>query len=166
LTTTEPKIEHRPKQNYVGIRTQVSLQDLGSGIIPQLHSEVMGWLKSQDMEPSGASFIRYHVVNMPDYLDIELAWPVAQPVTGSGRVQAGVLPEGQYAFLIYTDVSKGTEGTGVLIDWAEANGIQWDRWDDEKGDGFRARYETFLTEPDDEPDQSKWEVEVAIKLAD
>ena len=110
--------------------------------------------------------MRYYVIAMPDYLDIELAWPVAEPVTGNGRVQPGTLPEGRYASLIYTDATKGIEGNGVLIGWAEANGIQWDRWDDEKGDAFRCRYETYLTGPEDDPDMTKWETEVAIKLAD
>ena len=33
-------------------------------------------------------------------------------------------------------------------------------------DGFGARYESYLTDPADEPDMAKWETEVAIRLAD
>ena len=36
----------------------------------------------------------------------------------------------------------------------------------EKGDAFGARLESFLTNPDEEPDRAKWETEVAIRLAD
>jgi len=34
----------------------------------------------------------------------------------------------------------------------------------EKGDAFRSRYETFLS--DEDRDAGKWETEVVIKLAD
>jgi hypothetical protein len=38
--------------------------------------------------------------------------------------------------------------------------------DDIKGDAFASRVEFYLTDPDDEPNMSKWQTEVAIKLAD
>ena len=62
-------------------------------------------------------------------------------------------------------MTKGREGNKVLVDWAKDNGIEWDRWDDANGDAFRSRYESFLTPPDTEPDYTKWDTEVAIKLA-
>jgi hypothetical protein len=79
-------------------------------------------------------------------------------------VTPGVLPAGRYASLIY--VGHGLTGNKTLIEWAKANGIAWDRWDDEKGDAFRSRCETYLTDPKIEPRKTKWEIEVAIKLAD
>ena len=164
---TEPKIEDRQAQLCVGIRTQVAMQDMGSGVIPQLHGEVMQWLKQQGLGPSGAPILRYHVINMVDKLDIEMAWPVAKPVLGNGRIQAGVLPAGRYASVLYTGHYSGLmEANRVLIDWAKEKGIVWDRWDDPNGDAFRARYETYITDPGDEPDPAKWQTEVAIKLAD
>jgi effector-binding domain-containing protein len=167
LATTEPKIEHRTAQNYVGIRTQVSMDELGSGIIPQLHDEVMGWLKSQAMEPSGAPFIRYHVINMPGMLDVEMGWPVAPAISGGDRVIAGTIPAGRYASVLYTgDYSGLMEANRVLIGWAEENAIEWDAWDDPNGHAFRSRLETYITDPGDEPDPNKWETEVAIKVAD
>ena len=41
---TEAKVDDRPEQHYAGIRTQVTMDTLDSGIIPQLHGEVMAWL--------------------------------------------------------------------------------------------------------------------------
>jgi effector-binding domain-containing protein len=160
---TQPKLEDRTDLNYMGIRTQAALPELPT-VIPQLLDEVMGWLQKQGAAPAGAPFIRYHVINMESKLDIELGWPVAKPLSGNERVKAGVIPAGRYATLIYTDVKNGMNGNKVLIDWATANGIKWDRWDDKNGDAFRSRVETFLTNPDDEPDMSKWQTEVAIKL--
>ncbi|HEU4321860.1 MAG TPA: GyrI-like domain-containing protein [Roseiflexaceae bacterium] len=163
---TEPKIEDRAEQHYAGIRTQVTMDELGSGIIPQLHSEVMAWLNQHGVPPVGAPILRYHVIDMAGKLDIEVGWPITAPLPENGRVNAGVLPAGRYASLIYTGVANGIAGNAALIRWAEEQGIVWDRWDTPEGDAFRARVETEHTDPADEPDMSKWETEVAIKLAE
>lgn len=164
---TDPKIENRKEQPYVGVRTQVAMGELGNGIVPQLHSEAREWMNKQGIQPSGPSIIIYHVINMADKLDIEMAWPVEKALISEGRIHAGVLPAGRYGFVVYTGDYSGLIGAnGVLIDWAKANGINWDRWDDPNGDAFRARYETYMIDPGDEPDPAKWETEVAIKIAD
>ena len=165
MKITEPKLEDRNEQRYVGIRTLAAIPELPT-VIPQLLGEVFAWLGKQGIAPAGAPFIRYHVINMESKMDIEMGVPVASAVPGDDRVSGGVLPAGRYATLIYTGVMNGLEGNKALIDWARANGIAWDRWDDENGDAFRSRYESFLTNPEDEPDQAKWETEVAIRLAD
>jgi effector-binding domain-containing protein len=162
---TEPKLEDRKEQHYVGIRTQAPMQTFPTAI-PQLLGEVFAWLGQQGVEPAGAPFMRYHVINMTENMDFELGVPVATSVSGNHRISAGVIPAGRYASLIYTGVHNGFQGNKVLIDWAAADAIQWDRWDDANGDAFRSRIEYFLTNPDEEPDPAKWETEVAIKLVD
>jgi effector-binding domain-containing protein len=165
MIITEPKLENRSEQHYVGIRTQASTQELPT-VIPQLLGEVFGWLGKQEIEPAGAPFMRYYVINMETKLDMEIGVPIASPLRGDSRVSGGVIPSGRYAALVYTGVENGFAGNKALIDWASANGIVWDRWDDPNGDAFRSRVEYFLTNPDHEPDPAKWETEVAIKLAD
>ena len=110
--------------------------------------------------------MRYHVINMTGKMDVELGVPVASALSGDDRVSPGVLPAGRYGTLIYTGVTNGMKGTKALLDWAAQQGIVWDTYESDKGDGFGARYESFLTDPADEPDQAKWETEVAIRLAD
>src|SRR5205814_9807599 len=123
---------------------------------------VFAWLKKEGVRPAGAPFIRYHVINMTGNMDIELGVPVASALAGDGRVAAGVLPAGRYASLTYTGVKLGIEANRALLDWGAAKGLKWDTFAAENGDGFGARYESFLTDPADEPDQAKWETEVAI----
>ncbi|MBK9050999.1 MAG: GyrI-like domain-containing protein [Chloroflexi bacterium] len=164
--TTEPKIIYRHEQPYVGIRTQAAVSELPT-VIPQLFDETAAWLVKQAITPVGAPFIRYHIINMPGKLDIEMAYPVEGSLSGSGSVSFGVLPAGQYASLLYRGPYDGLmEANAVLIGWAEAHGLSWDRWDDENGDAFRSRLEIYHTDPDQEPDPANWETEVAIKLAD
>src|SRR5262245_23962650 len=164
MKITEPKLEDRSEQHYAGIRTEVPMEQLPN-VIPQLLGEVFAWLGKQGIPPAGAPLMRYHVIDMKAKLDIELGVPVAAAVPGDGRIAAGVVPAGRYASLVYTGVTNGIAGNRVLIDWAKQKGIEWDRWDTDKGDAFRSRIESYLTDPDDEPDPAKWETEVAIKLA-
>lgn len=162
---TEPKLEDRKDQHYVGVRTQVEMREFPV-VIPQLLGETFGWLGSQGVPPAGAPFMRYHVINMESKLDIEMGVPVASATPGNGRVAPGVLPAGRYASLIYTGVANGMKGNAALLDWGAAKGLVWDSWVAENGDGFGSRFESYLTDPAVEPDMAKWETEVAIRLAD
>ena len=163
---TEPKLEDRGAQHYVGIRTEATLQEMGAGLIPRLLGEVLAWLEKQGVAAAGAPFIRYHVIDMESKLDIELGVPVATTLAGDGRVSPGILPAGRYAALIYTGVENGIPANKALLDWGAQQGLGWDTYASENGDGFGARIESYLTDPDDEPDPAKWETEVAIRLAD
>ena len=53
-----------------------------------------------------------------------------------------------------------------MIEWVRSQSMDFAHRDTEQGDNFRGRYETYLTDPTVEPRKSKWQIEVAIKLAD
>ena len=162
-TIGEPKIDERPETLMMGIRVRVPMKGM-SVHVSKLMKEMQNWIKSSGVTPSGAPFIRFHVIDMAGEMDIEVGVPVAEAMTGDERVRAGSFPAGRYASLIYS--GSGYSGNRALIEWAKANNLSWDRWDDERGDGFRSRYESYLTDPKLEPRKTKWQVEVAIKLAD
>jgi effector-binding domain-containing protein len=162
---TAPKLEDRPEQPTVGIRTQVPMSAFKK-IIPQLLSEVFAWTREQGVAPVGPPFMRFHVINMAGNMDVELGVPVGPGVAGDSRVTAGALPAGRYASLVYTGVRNGIKANGALLDWGAAQGLTWDRHDTAAGDAFAGRYESYLTDPDDESDPKKWETEVAIRVAD
>lgn len=166
---TDPKIDSRKEQPYASIRTKVSMAELGSGIIPQLHGEVMGWLKAQGASPAGVPLIIYRAINMNDKLDLEMAWPTASVLKGNERITTGSLPAGKYGSVLYTGPYEGPglmDANRVLIEWAREKGIEWDGGTGPNGDTFAARYENYITDPGEEPDPNKWETEVAIKMAD
>jgi effector-binding domain-containing protein len=162
-TVSQPRIDYRTEKSYMGIRTQVPMKGMFQ-VVDKLRREMSTWLKQQGVEPAGPPFLRYHVIDMAGEMDIEVGIPVATVLPGDGRVSANVLPEGRYASVIY--VGNGLTGNKTLIEWAKANGIVWDRWEDPKGDAFRSRCETYLTDPKTEHRKTKWEIEVAIKLPD
>jgi effector-binding domain-containing protein len=162
---TEPRLEERSAQHYVGIRRRVPMQELPT-FIPQSIGEVFGWLEKKGIPPKGAPFLRFHVIDMQAAMDVELGVPVDGPVPGEDGVQPGLIPAGRYAALVYTGVQNGIPGNARLLEWGKNRGLVWDRWDDVHGDAFGARYETFLTGPDDDPDPANWKTDVAIRVAD
>src|SRR5260370_36746734 len=103
---TEPKIEDRKVQPYMGIRTRVPMQELDV-VIPQFIGEVFALLGKQGVAPVHAPFVRYHVINMPEMLDIEMGIPVASALPDEDRINGGVLPPGGYVSLIFTGLYNG-----------------------------------------------------------
>ena len=159
----EPKVSEKPEVIYMGIRTQTPMKGMFE-VVNKLMREMNKWMANQGLKLAGPPFLRYHVIDMEGEMDIEVAFPVEETVPGDDRVKPGKLPAGRYASLIYQ--SRAYSANKTLIEWARDNGLKWDRWDDPKGDGFRARYEAFLTDPKVEHRKTKWDVEVAIKLAE
>lgn len=165
IAMTEAKVEERAEQPYVGIRAQVPWTEFET-IIPQLLDETLAWLGQQGIAPAGAPLMRYYVIDMNSTMDVEIGVPVASAVAGNGRINAASLPAGRYASLIYTGNDNGFAGNKALLDWVSEKGLTLDTYESPDGDGFGSRVEFFLTEPDDEPDPSNWQTEVAMRLAD
>ena len=96
-------------------------------------------------------------------MDLEVAVLVDGPCEGDGRVRPDELPAGEYATFTFRDHARRAHG--LLIDWARDEGLQFDRRDVAEGDAFACRYEAYLTDPKVEPRRTRWDVELAIKLA-
>ena len=162
-TILKPKITRRPKQVYMGIRTITPFKGM-SKAIGKLADELNARVAEHKVKPSGPPFLRYHVIDMRGFMDIEYCVPVRKALLDDGEVKAGFLPAGRYASLVYS--GGGISGNRALIEWVRAQGLEFDRWDTEQGDNFHGRYETYLTDPKIEPRKSRWQIEVAIKLMD
>jgi effector-binding domain-containing protein len=162
-TVSKPLIDDRDEQHYMGIRVQTPMKGMFK-VVDKRFRALNTWMSEHSIEPAGPSILRYHVIDMSGEMDIEVGIPVTEPLPGDERVKPGVLPAGKYASVVY--IGNGYTGNKTLIEWAKANGIAWDRWDDPRGDAFRCRYEAHLTDPKTEPRKTKWQIEVAIKLAE
>jgi effector-binding domain-containing protein len=160
-----PEIVTRAAQPYAAIRARVTMADLGT--LGARFGEVFAWLGARGLEPAGAPFWRYNVIDMARKLEVDVAVPVAAAVDGDDYVVSGVLPAGRYATLTHVGhPSELYEVTGSLLDWAAAQGLTWDMSPGEEGERWGARVETYLTDPEVEPDMSKWVTELAFRLAD
>ena len=163
--TTEPKIVERKEQPYIGIHLWIPSKDLSTWQI-KLTKELTKWLEQHGVKATGPAFHRFYVINMGTEYDFEVGIPVATPVESDDRVKPGILPAGRYAALVYTGRNNAYKGNKALVEWARDNGIAWDRWDDPRGDAFRSRYESYLTDRTAEVDKKDWQTEVAIKVLD
>ena len=160
-----PEIEIRTEQPYVAIRARVSMAELGA--FAARTGEVFGWLGARDLVPAGPPFFKYNVIDMTRELEMETGVPVATAVAGDDHVVSGVLPAGRYATVTYTGhPSELVEVTKALLDWAAEQGLTWDMSPDDGGDRWGARLEFYLTDPSEEPDMSRWQTQLAFRLAD
>jgi DNA gyrase inhibitor GyrI len=158
---SDPQIQERPAQHYAGIRMIVPMDGI-SGAVDEAFPELFGWLASNGVTPSGAPIIRYVVIDMMAGLQLVLGVPVNSPVTGRGRVQPGVLPAGRYAVLRHTGPYDGLlAANAALQQWANEHDVAFDVTDTPEGQAWGSRVEHYLTNPAEEPDPAKWEVDVS-----
>lgn len=162
-TTSEPKIDERSAQPYMGIRKPVPMSKM-TPEVDKLFKALDAWVKENQVTVTGPRFRRFHVIDMEGMMDVEVGVPVSAALPGNGVVRPGELPAGRYASLIF--MGNGITGNKTLIQWVRAQGLAFDRWDDPNGDAFRSRYEAYLTDPAVEPRRTRWQIEVAIKLAE
>jgi effector-binding domain-containing protein len=158
INITEPQLVDRGEQHYVAIRKFVTMAEIGP-TLPPLIGDVFAWLAEKGIQPSGAAFWRYNVVDMEKKLEIDVAVPVASPVKGDGQIIADVLPAGRYAVMLHTGhPAELEEATANLLAWAEKNNVQWKM----NGERWGGRVEWYYSDPDIEPDMTKWETELAF----
>ena len=119
---TEPKLEQRNAQPYMGIRIQVPIKAF-STVLPRLLADLRAWMSARGLARAGAPFLRFHVIDTQTRMDIEMGIPVDRALPDDGPVCAGVLPAGRYACLTYTGVSNGIKGNQTLLDWGAAQGL-------------------------------------------
>jgi effector-binding domain-containing protein len=161
---SEPRIETRDAQPYVGIRANVAMKDFQS-VIDRTLGELWGWVAEHGLQQhAGPPVFRYLSIGADGVMDVEFCIPLSDPAPGDQRIRAGTLPDGRYATLVHTGPYDGLrDATAQLLQWGEQQGVKWQR--DANGE-WQARLETYVTDPSTEPDATKWETQLAILLAD
>jgi hypothetical protein len=139
----QPEVVHRGDQPYVAIKALVTMETLGA-VLPGLHPEVRGWITARGDVPSGAPFFKYNVIDMERALEVEVGFPVTHAMTGDERVQAGVLPGGDYALrrAMAKDGQPGSRSTNLTRRRTWTDGTQsslsgWPTGPGHRSVGFR-----------------------------
>ena len=160
-----PEVTQRAVQPYAGISAWVTMETIGS--VAHRIPEIFGWLGAHGIAPAGPPFFRYHVIDMQRELQVEVGVPVASPAADEGEVRAGTLPAGRFAVMTHTGAPNTlVAATAELLDWAQAQGLAWDVSRTDAGEHWGCRVEFYLTNPAEEPDASKWQTQLAFRLAD
>src|SRR5215472_11613326 len=160
-----PEITQRAAQPYAGISAWVTMATVG--LVADRIPEIFGWLGARGIEPAGPPFFRYHVIDMERQLLVEAGIPVASAVEDEGDIRAGTLPAGRFAVTTHTGAPHTLmAATSALLDWADARELAWDVSQTDAGEKWGCRLESYLTDPAEQPDTSKWQTELAFRLAD
>jgi effector-binding domain-containing protein len=158
----QPRIEYRAAQPYVGLTETVSMADLPAAV-DRGFPELFGWLQTNGLLPAGAPLIRYVQVDMPAKLTIELGVPIDGDSPVDERIRRAELPAGRYAISMHVGPYDGLmAANAALQQWGREQHIVWAM--DEDG-CWGGRVESYLTDPSQQPDASKWQTELAYLIA-
>ncbi|MGW0518644.1 GyrI-like domain-containing protein [Crossiella sp. NPDC003009] len=162
---TEPQIETRAAQPYLGVTATVTMTTFR--LVADRIGEIIGLVMGRGGNLAGAPFFRYHVIDMAGELVVEAGVPTTEPMTGEGDITPGELPAGRYVTLTHTGhPDQLIEVTDNLLKWAEQQNLTWDLRTSDRGEHWGSRIESYLTNPQEEPDMSKWSTQLAVRLAD
>lgn len=122
--------------------------------IPELlgvhFGEVYAHIVQGGQQPAGMPFSRYYAMD-GHTVDFECGMPVASPMEGAGRVQAGELPAATVATVTHTGPYDNLPQTwSALFEWMGSQGLQ----------PAGPPWEVYVTDPGAEPDQSKWRTDI------
>ncbi|GAA0923108.1 GyrI-like domain-containing protein [Nonomuraea longicatena] len=151
-----------PERHYVGARRTVTM-DAFAQIADRL-PEVLAWLTERGGVPAGAPFFRFHHLGSDGNVDVEVGWPVAEPVAGEGEIFAATLPAGRYAS--ETHVGHPDRLFAAIEALQATPGLDFDLRQAADGEHWGSRLEIYKTDPEEQPDMTKWEVELQFRLRD
>ncbi len=161
----EFSVEQRDEQPYVGSTATVTMEDFAP--VADRLPEMMARLADKGIEPTGAPFFRYRVIDMERELLVQAGVPVAQTPTGLEGLEVDVLPAGRYVTTTYTGPYDDlVEVTGRLLDWSAQQGLTYDMHPGDDGDVWGSRLEFFDNDPTEVSDPSQLQSTLAFRLAD
>ncbi|GGT13084.1 DNA gyrase inhibitor [Streptomyces kurssanovii] len=158
-------VVEREEQLYAYVRGSVRMDAFA--LIADRLPELINWLAGNGAEFAGAPFFRFNTIDMEGESVVEAGMPVASAPEPEGDIGLAVLPPGRYATV--THVGHPDRLAGVVTamhEWAGREGLEWDMTVVDGAEHWTCRTETYKTDPRVEPDMSKWEIELAFRLAD
>lgn len=159
-----PRIEQRCEQPYLGIPVETSMDQLAQVIATHLE-ELETWMRAEGISATGAPFVRYRRIKMPELLVIEVCLPVQTAPPGDGRVRGNAIPEGPYAVGVHEGPVEGlVEANAQLQRWAREQGLELLTQDSGDVEGWTSRIETYLGDPQGDSDAGQSRTEIAYLL--
>lgn len=143
------EITEHPEQHTAGVREKVPMAGL-TDFFSRAFTDTMNVLQAQGISPTGAPFGKYY--GRPDAMvDVEAGFPVAAAITPAGAVAPGILPGGSVVEAIHVGSYDTMESTYSEIEryFADAKLTPGD-----------VMWESYLTDPEAEPDPAKWRTQI------
>jgi len=125
------EIVEQPAQPTLSIRTRTAVEGMPQ-VLGKGYGAIAQYLGELGLDPVGHPFVIYYNLDMQD-LDIELGFPVPQPLPGKGEIHAARMEAGKVATRLYIGPygdcgpayeelaqfvkDQGYEATGVAIEY-------------------------------------------------
>lgn len=87
----DPEITFREQRLTMGIRTIAPFRGMFA-VRDALLKELRLWVTAHEISEEGPYFLRYHVIDMNNQMDIEVGYVVSTHLAGDERVAPRVLP--------------------------------------------------------------------------
>jgi effector-binding domain-containing protein len=153
--TTQIQVTERAEVGTAGVRRTVPMGEL-TDFFSHAFTETMRVLTAQGLHPAGPPFGKYY--GMPGAaVDVEAGFPVEGPVTASGEVRPGTLPGGRVVEAVHVGPYDTMMQTYDVIEQFFA-GEGWTPGD--------VMWESYLSDPDAEPDPATWRTLISWPLGD
>jgi effector-binding domain-containing protein len=148
-----PKITTSPEQLTAMIHITVPRSEIRNVMGPGL-KEVHAALAAQGIAAAGPWFT-HHLRMDPNVFDFEICVPVKSPVSATGRVKPGRVPEMKVARTVYHgDYEALGEAWGEFDKWIKGQGLT-----PEPG-----LWESYTVGPESNPDPASWRTELSKTL--
>jgi effector-binding domain-containing protein len=134
-------------------------------VLPPLVPVILQWVAQNAAEQAGPVFFRYLRFEQEDSLLVDVGVPILKPVPVNGNIIAGSFPAANYVTITHIgDYSELKDVHMRLEDWIKDNGLR-EGAQQVEGEDYGARIESYVTDPDEEPDPRRWITEVSVMLA-
>ncbi len=125
----------------------------------KIFSEILTFIGKKGIALAGAPFAYWHNMNSDSIskgiFDMECGFPINVPVEGEGRIKRSKLPGGQVITAMHIGSYETLAETyEVVMSWIKENGYQVEE----------NMWETYLTNPAEEPDKSKWMTKIFLPI--
>lgn len=152
---TEFDIRDMTEQPTAVVKAHVPMAEL-KGFFDRAYGQVFSTLGRQGVQPAGPPF-GYYPRKPDETVDVEAGAPVSAPIEAAGDVVASRLPGGRVVHGVHVGpYEKLAETYGELMAWVAEQGLTL-------GEGM---WESYLSDPVQEPDPATWRTEIFWPLAD
>ena len=147
------EIKELPAQAVLTIRTTTTPDRL-SDALREIYTLIRAYVADAGAEPTGPGFALYHAYG-DEEVDVEAGVPVDGAFVGNDRITSRVLPATRAAVTWHIGpYATSGEAHEFLDGWIHGQGM----------DHVGAPWEVYWTDPEEEPDSSKWRMEVGYPI--
>lgn len=157
-------VTQREAQPYVAIPATATLEEWGR--VNALFPEILAHVSQNGHQIVGPPFIRYWTIGDHERPSrVQVGVPIARGVPCMDRILSGTIPAGRYATATHTGHPDDLfEIESQLVKWMESKGLTPATHPEDGGVRWDGRFQFFPTDPREEPDPTKWKIEVAVLL--